>query len=272
MVVMTPTMSPHPQVRTFDNSTPFEGKIRRVIRTVSRIIGFPLTKKKFKKFLLPEGVGLPPAIKATAEVFDVEKACCVVLPIDAFVVVVVVVVVCLWKSSFPCPVFHAMHVTYACLFCRSLSLSPSRALASFALHTQPLLNNINVVISVAFRRCIVDLPFHSGQVYLDIDHPKGDDVVYTCVCHVHPSIHQMLLRQPTVCHVASCCWILRAARACLKCFVGHLRVGAFDHYSETRCIRRRTAMGTYGLSVAYGMTTLRHGSDGAFVYHRRRWM
>ena len=61
------------QVMTFDNSTPFEGKIRRVIRSVSRIIGFPLTKKKFKKFTLAAGAKLPESITQHAEVFDVEK-------------------------------------------------------------------------------------------------------------------------------------------------------------------------------------------------------
>ena len=61
---------------TFDNSTPFEGKIRRVIRAVSRIVGFPLTRKQFKKFTLARDFKLPTAIQATAEVFDVEKVCC----------------------------------------------------------------------------------------------------------------------------------------------------------------------------------------------------
>jgi len=65
----------HPRVETFDNSTHFEGKIQRVIRSVSHIVGFPLTKKQFKKFTLAKGAKLPDAILEHAEVFDIEKVC-----------------------------------------------------------------------------------------------------------------------------------------------------------------------------------------------------
>lgn len=62
----------HPRLLVFDNSTDFEGKLQRIVDTVSQLVGLPSSKKSFRKYVLgaqPELCALP----VRAELFTVEK-------------------------------------------------------------------------------------------------------------------------------------------------------------------------------------------------------
>eukprot|EP01134_Creolimax_fragrantissima_P005574 CFRG5574T1 len=62
----------HPHLHIFDNSTDFEGKMRRIINAASLVLGLPTTKRKARKYLL-KSIPDWSTIHCKYEMFDVTK-------------------------------------------------------------------------------------------------------------------------------------------------------------------------------------------------------
>ena len=71
--------SGHPRLRVFDNSTDFEGKMQRVVHSVSQLLGMPASKRRFRRFLLVPGswnaieAAMLAGDKVSIQTFEVEK-------------------------------------------------------------------------------------------------------------------------------------------------------------------------------------------------------
>jgi thymidylate kinase len=71
--------SGHPRLRVFDNSTDFEGKMQRVVHSVSQLLGMPASKRRFRRFLLVPGswdaieAAFLAGEKVSIQTFEVEK-------------------------------------------------------------------------------------------------------------------------------------------------------------------------------------------------------
>ena len=71
--------SGHPRLRVFDNSTYFEGKMQRVVHSVSQLLGMPASKRRFRRFLLVPGswnaieAAMLAGDKVSIQTFEVEK-------------------------------------------------------------------------------------------------------------------------------------------------------------------------------------------------------
>ena len=68
----------HPQHFVFDNSTDFEGKLRKLVDAAGKLLGLPSLKRMTTKFLLREGLDFDDVITAIQgnveyQVFDIEK-------------------------------------------------------------------------------------------------------------------------------------------------------------------------------------------------------